>query len=105
MDILKVDICISESGEWKICDAILIENHVWLVGRWLENKELGLARPERIIRLPESEIEPSPLPNHHLLLKKPIAKAVLLGEETKEYEVRELPEITFALNLAFPIQH
>lgn len=105
MDILKVDVCISESGEWKLCDAILLENHVWLVGRWLENKESKLAKPERIIRLPESDIEPSSLPNHQLILKQPIAKAVLLGEKTTQYEVRESPEITFPLSLVFPIRH
>jgi hypothetical protein len=105
MDIMKVDIRIAESGEWKICDAILLENHIWLIGKWLENKELGLAKPERIIRLPELDIEPSPLPNHQLILKKPIAKAVLDGMQATEYEVRESPEITFPLDLVFPIHH
>lgn len=89
--ILKVDIRLAESGEWRICVAILLENHVWLVGRWLEHQELQLAKPERIIRLPETEIEPSPLPNHQLVLRTPIALAVLRGTEVTRYEVRELP--------------
>ena len=105
MDILKVDVKISESGEWKICDAIHLENHLWLVGRWLENTELELAKPERIIRLPESDIESSPLQNHQFVLKKPIALAVLRGEQTTPYEVRELPEITFPLRLVSPTFH
>ena len=103
--ILKVDINLVESGEWKICDAILLENHLWLVGRWLENQELQLAKPERIIRLPETEIEPSPLQNHQFVLKKPIALAALRGTEATEYEVRELPDIAFPFSLVSPILH
>jgi hypothetical protein len=103
--ILKVDVKIIESDEWKICDAILLENHLWLVGRWLEHQELQLAKPERIIRLPETEIEAAPLENHQFVLKTPIALAALRGTEATKYEVRESPDITFPLSLVSPILH
>ena len=105
MDILKVLITFAESGKENVCDAILLENHVWLVGKWLENKELKISKPIRIIRLPESDIEASQLDQYHFLLLKPIPQSVLDGRATHGYEVRESPDLMVSMNPLSPSLH
>lgn len=40
-----------EDDMWVTTDVIEYFGNRWLVGRWLENRLLGIAKPERIIQL------------------------------------------------------
>lgn len=67
--IFKIALKTAESDELKTCDAIRHEGSLWLVTRWLENRALGIAKPERIIQLEPEWVNPSPLPAYDLILR------------------------------------
>lgn len=72
--VIKVAIRIADDLSWKICEAIEYQGALWLVTRWLENRDLGIAKPERIIQLAGLDLRRSPVPSADWVLSTPIPK-------------------------------
>ena len=75
---------------WITSDAIEYQGKTWLVGRWLENKGLGIAKPERIVRVDSSQYS-SDVPSG---LSYPVDLIVLIP----------VPRFVFDLRTSLPLQ-
>lgn len=93
------------SGNWMTCDAIDWQGKRWLVGRWLENKGLGIAKPARIVRVDNLPCQVGGLPalqqQVDFVVLMPIPKFVFDPDNEQRieapYEGIDHPDITVEL--------
>jgi hypothetical protein len=87
-----------------LVDTIWYQGSLWLVAGWLENTELGLRKPSRIVRPLRLEFQPNPKPAPGAptySISGPVSKAVYEGRDPQPqkrgYAVVDAPEIYFPL--------
>jgi hypothetical protein len=95
MKILKA--LISDGSNMGECDAIEYEGGLWLVPQWLEAPFEGYKIPARIIRFDTLKHHKNKFLNFDFQLQHTIPQAVLDGQTSAGYEIREKPDIRFSI--------
>lgn len=93
-----------EDEEPKRCEGIEHEGQIWLVTRWLENQELGIAMPARIVSTANLECAPPPPPmakDYELVVLTPIPESLfdldIPASNHGPFVVRDHPAIQIEL--------
>jgi hypothetical protein len=86
----------TDSSEYRhrSAEVIKYEGKFWLVPEWMDNINLGICKPVRIISLETMQHSES---RGFFVVEFPIPETVLLGVETEGFVVQERPPITFPI--------
>jgi hypothetical protein len=102
-----------EDGTSEVVGAVEHEGAVWLVPKWLPDRDVGVRRPERMIRLDQFRhqrfdppaTDPGPLAGVNFALNDPLPRSLFSGELTptlrEQYVVLDKPNARFR----FPTMH
>ena len=104
-EITKTALFFDEGGAAiHLVDTIWYRGFLWLVAGWLENKELRLQKPSRLVRPLRLQFQPNPKPEPgppNYSISGPVSKAVYEGRdqqpEKRGYAVIDAPEIHFPI--------
>lgn len=101
MEVFKVMVSFTDSGDLSTCDAINYKNGIWLVPYWLGNPKTGLSKPVRIVRVDQFGLQQATFAGcKYILQALTLSKAVLEGraQPRPQDEVVESPEIEIRLS-------